>query len=207
MLRASIKELNHILGNIDIHLLDQVLKARFDEKFKILDAGCGDGRNLIYFVRHDYQVWGIDKNPNSIEMLKHLVKSVNDHYPLSRFIVAHAEDLPFQLNEFDAVISSAVLHFAESKKHFFAMLKEMIRVLKTGGIFFCRMTADLGMEDRIKPLSEGKFLLPDQSVRYLLTKQQLKEIMDTFRFEFIEPFKTVIVDDKRCMSTLVLRKL
>lgn len=206
MLTASIKELNHLLGNIDIYLLDQILKGRFEKNFKILDAGCGEGRNLIYFVRNGYQVFGTDKNEDSVRMQKHVVNSVNKDYPLDRFMVGDIEKMPFKTHEFDAVISSAVLHFAENKDHLLRMMTELVRVLKPNGILFARMASDVGMKDKIKSLGEGRFYLPDGSVRYLLTKELLKEIMNEFGFEFLEPFKTVIVDDKRCMSTLVLRK-
>ena len=207
MLKADIKELNHLLGNVDIYLLDQILKARFDKKFNILDAGCGEGRNLIYFIRNDYQVWAIDKNKDSIQMLKYLVRSINKLYPIDRFIDGDVEKMPFEDHFFDAVISSAVLHFAESKDHFVSMLGEHVRVLKTGGIFFARMTTNIGIEHMIKPLDHGKYLLPDGSVRFLLDKEQLHDIIQKFGFDFVEPFKTVIVDNLRSMSTLVLKKL
>ena len=207
MLSASVKELNHLLGNIDIYLLDQILKARFHKSHKILDAGCGEGRNLIYFIRNGYRIWAIDRDVDAIQMLKYLVKSINKEYPIDRFISGHVENLPYNDEEFDAVISSAVLHFAENQSHFLSMIGEMVRILKPGGTLFVRMAADMGMEDKIQPLKDGKFLLPDKSVRYLLTRQQLYEIINDFGFGFIEPFKTVIVDEKRCMSTLVLKKL
>ncbi len=202
----EIKELNHLLGNIDIYLLDQILKRRFEYDFKILDAGCGEGRNLIYFVRKNYQVYGFDRDSDSIQMLKYLVKSINKEYPTDRFISANVEQMPYDNHEFDAIISSAVLHFAEDKDHFMKMLHETVRVLKTKGILFVRMAADVGMEKHIKPMGNGRYFLPDGSVRFLLTKEMLSEIMEIFGLSFIEPFKTVIVDDKRCMSTLVLRK-
>ena len=207
MVKASIKELNHLLGNIDIYLLDQILKARFNKDFKILDAGCGEGRNLIYFIRNEYLVWGIDRDGDSIQMLKYLVKSINKAYPQDRFITGQIENLPYQDNVFDAIISSAVLHFAENKNHFFSMVSEMSRVLKTGGILFARMTTSIGMEEKVKPMGDGKFSLPDGSVRYLLSKELLQEIMSEFGYEFIEPFKVVVVDELRTMSTLVLRKI
>ena len=206
MLKASIKDLNHLLGNIDIYLLDQILKARFERHFKILDAGCGEGRNLVYFIRNQYRVYGIDKNVDSIQMLKHLIKSINKEYPLDRFVLGNMEEMPYKQHEFDAIISSAVLHFAENKNEFFNMFRELDRVLKPKGILFVRMTADTGMKDKNKPMGDGKFFLPDGSVRFLLTKVILKEIIDQYGFEFIEPFKSVIVDEKRSMSTLVLRK-
>lgn len=206
MLKASVKDLNHLLGNIDIYLLDQILKARFEKSYKILDAGCGEGRNLIYFIRNGYRIWGIDKNADAVQMLKYLIKSVNKEYPLDRFAVGEIDAMPYPDHEFDAIISSAVFHFAENKNHFLSMISETVRILKPGGILFARMAADVGMKDQIKPMGDGKFLLPDESVRYLLTKQQLQDILDIYGLEFIEPFKTVIVDLKRCMSTLVLKK-
>lgn len=206
MLKVDITELNHLLGNIDIYLLDQILKACFEKNYKILDAGCGEGRNLIYFIKNGYKVWGIDKNADSIQMLKYLVKSIDKAYPLDRFLTGNIDNLPYPDHEFDAIVSSAVLHFAENKKHFFSMVSEMDRVLKPGGILFARIATDIGMEQKIKPIGDGKFTLPDGSVRYLLTKDQLHDLMMDFGYAFIEPFKTVVVDDKRSMSTLVLRK-
>lgn len=206
MLKADIKELNHLLGNIDIYLLDQILKSRFENKFKILDAGCGEGRNLIYFIRNGYQVYGLDRAPDAIQMLKYLVKSIDKAYPSDRFVTGKVETMPYEDHTFDAIISSAVLHFAENKKHFFSMVSEMDRVLKSRGTLFARIATDVGMEEKIKPLGDGKFTLPDGSIRYLLTKDQLHEIMKDFGYEFIEPFKVVFVDEKRSMSALVLRK-
>lgn len=194
------------MGNIDIYLLDQILKARFEKQHKILDAGCGEGRNLIYFVRNDYQVWGLDKNEDAVQMLKYVVKSINKSYPLERFVAGNVEKMPYQDRYFDAIISSAVLHFAENKDHFLSMIGELSRVLKPGGILFARMTTDVGIKELIQPAGEGKYFLPDGSVRFLLNKNQLKEIMVKFGFQFLEPFKTVIVDKMRSMSTLVLQK-
>ena len=68
----------------------------------------------------------------------------------------------------DFVISSAVLHFARDDDHFQAMLRETWRVLKPGGLLFCRLASSIGMERQIKPLGQRRFLLPDGSERYLV---------------------------------------
>lgn len=206
MVKSDIKSLNHLLGNIDIYLLDQILKGRFEGGLNILDAGCGEGRNLIYFVKNNYQVYGLDKDGDYIQMLKYLIKSINKEYPLDRFVTGSVEQMPYNDHKFDAVISSAVIHFAEDKEQFMKMMGEMVRVLKPNGTLFLRMAADVGMKKQLKPMGKGRYFLPDGSVRFLLTKELLAEFMDIYGFSFMEPFKTVIVDDKRCMSTLVLRK-
>ena len=205
-LKTGIKELNHLLGNIDIYLLDQILKGRFPQNYKILDAGCGEGRNLIYFLRNNHRVYGIDINEDAIGMLKYVATSVNRTYPLKRFVVGDLVKIPWKNNKFDAIISSAVLHFAENENHFQQMVAELDRVLKPGGLLFARMATDVGILDQAKPLDDGKFLLPDGSVRFLLTHKLLDEMMAKFGFEFVEPYKSVVVDGNRSMSTLVLKK-
>lgn len=205
-LRATVKELNHLLGNIDIYLLDQVLKGRFPSHYKILDAGCGEGRNLIYFIRNGYEVFGIDKNEDAIKMLRYLAKSINSDYPLSRFVSGDVCRMPFKDQQFDALVSSAVLHFAENENHFLGMLSELHRVLKPSGVLFARMATIMGMEHSVKPLGEGKYLLPDGSVRFLLTQELLEKIINEFALQLVEPFKTVVVHQQRCMSTLVAQK-
>lgn len=200
----SIKQLNHLLGNIDIYLLDQILKGRFPKNYKILDAGCGEGRNLIYFIRSNYKVYGIDKNVDSIEMLKHLSRSVNLKYPRDRFLVGDVRDMPFKNGEFGAIISSAVLHFAENESEFKNQFSELVRILKPGGILFVRIATIIGIEHSVKFLETGKYLQPDGSVRFLLTRKLLHFIEN--QMDFIEPFKVVLVDNQRCMSTMVLKK-
>lgn len=62
----NIAALNKLLGNIDIYLLDQILKGRFTKEMRILDAGCGEGRNLIYFLHEGFQVlaWTKTQRPS-----------------------------------------------------------------------------------------------------------------------------------------------
>jgi ubiquinone/menaquinone biosynthesis C-methylase UbiE len=86
------------------------------------------------------------------------------------------------------------------------MLAEMVRVLKPGGSLFIRMTSDIGIEDKVKPSGNGVYIIPDGSKRFLLTRTLLADIPNKVPLSFIEPFKTVNVDDIRCMSTLVLQK-
>ncbi len=57
-------------GNIDIYLFDQLLKGRFDNSKRILDVGCGGGRNIVYFLKNDFDVFGIDTDATAIEAVK-----------------------------------------------------------------------------------------------------------------------------------------
>lgn len=200
------QELNRALGNMDIYLLDQILKGRFRKPVRILDAGCGEGRNLTYFIHNDFDVWGVDKNVAALRMLRMWGKSMHTAFDPEKFIEGDVASLPFPPAGFDAVICSAVLHFAENQAAFMQMVEELMRVLKKEGMLFIRTASIFGMEDLAKPVAEGRYHLPDGSERFLLTRSLMDQITKNFPLEWIEPFKTVLVENTRSMSTLILRK-
>lgn len=169
---------------------------------KILDSGCGTGRNMHWFLQNDFKIFGIDNNEKAIANL------LSDHplLPKDRFRVSSVEKIPFPDNHFNHVICSAVLHFANNTNHFKEMFAEMVRVVKPKGTLFIRMTSDIGIGNNIRLINDGVYIIPDGSKRFLLTKSLLSHCMEKHNLSFIEPLKTVNVDDVRCMSTLVLRK-
>ena len=191
-----------VVGGTDIYLIDQILKGRYQSGDVLLDAGCGSGRNMHWFLKNRFEMYGIDSDASSI---KELIEQ-NTSLPPGRFRVNAVEDLSFEDHFFDGIISSAVLHFAKTTGHFFEMMDEMYRVLKPGGNLFIRMTSDIGIENRVRVLENGVYLIPDGSTRFLLTRSLLGQVMKKYSFSFLEDFKTVNVNDIRCMSTLVLQK-
>lgn len=157
---------------------------------------------MHWFLQNNFEIYGIDQNEEPIRKLR----SANPGLPEDRFRVAPVEKMPFPDHYFDHVISSAVLHFAAGTGHFRNMLKEMVRVLQPGGSLFIRMTSDTGIEDKVSLVSDGVYDIPDGSRRFLLTRTLLNDCMQEYNLSFLEPLKTVNVDDIRCMSTLVLQK-
>lgn len=190
-------------GDIDIYLFDQILKNRFDGNMTILDAGCGGGRNLVYFLRGGCQVFGVDQNPQAIEQIRRLAKTLAPNLSLENFQTGSVEKMPFEDEHFDAVISSAVLHFAENEPHFDRMITEMRRVLKPQGLFFARLASSIGIENLIKPIGDGRYLLPDGSERFLVNEEMLAAATEKFGI-MLEPLKTTNVQNLRCMTTWVL---
>lgn len=191
-----------IIGRTDIYLIDQIMKERYRPGEKILDAGCGGGRNMHWFIQNDFDIFGTDWSEAAILNLRNTYPQL----PGENFQISLVEKMPFSDNYFEHVISSAVLHFANNEQHFKEMLGEMIRVLKPGGSIFIRMTSDIGIENKVKLLSNGNHQIPDGSMRFLLTKPLLANCMQELNLSFLEPLKTVNVNDLRCMSTLVLIK-
>lgn len=198
----NLNSLQKLAGNTDIYLLDQIMKSRYGPGDKILDAGCGSGRNMYWFLRENMEIYGVDQNPGVIEELKITYTSLAPE----KLQISSIENLPFLNNFFDHVISSAVLHFAVTLSQFNNMVSEMVRVLKPGGSLFIRMTSDMGIEEKVIPCGDGVYRIPDQSKRFLLTQSLLTVMLQQFSLSLLEPFKTVNVENVRCMSTLVLQK-
>ncbi len=178
------------------------MKGRYSPSDRVLDAGAGAGRNLHCFVEHGVQVFGTDRNPGAVEQLRQNYQGI----PADHFQIASVEDMPFPDAYFDHIISSAVLHFAESELHFDQMIAEMLRVLRPGGSLFIRMTTDVGLEGKLIPLGQGRFFLPDGSERYLLTRAKLESLCLLHGIHLVEPFKTVLVEELRSMAVVVLIK-
>lgn len=198
--------LDAYFGNIDIYLFDQLLKGRIRKGQRILDAGCGNGRNLVFMLRQGFDVYGVDLNEGAIAQFPPLLKELGVSLSEDHFRVEAVEALSFPDGFFDLVISSAVLHFAQNETHFDQMMCEMWRVLKAGGIFFARMTSNIGLEARIHPLGNGQYHLPDGSTRFLLTEAMVGHYMERLGAQWIEPLKTVNVAHQRCMTTWCIKK-
>jgi tellurite methyltransferase len=194
--------INRAIGQMDIYLLDQVLKGKFTPGMRLLDAGCGEGRNLWYFLQQGFEAYGIDPQPMAITMVRMLAKG---HDP-EHFQVATVEKLPFKDAWFDAVICNAVLHFARDEGHFHEMMHGLVRVLKPGGLLFIRMAATTALEHRLVALGEGRYALPDGSERFLLPRDAVAQILQKYGLVPLEPIKYVVVEDARTMATLVVTK-
>jgi tellurite methyltransferase len=186
-------------GHIDIYLFDQLLRGRIRRGMRVLDAGCGTGRNLVYLLREGMDVWAVDRDA-------HAVALVSPALPADRFRVEPVESMSLPDASFDVVISNAVLHFARDDADFDQMVHEMWRVLAHGGLFFARLASTIGMADRVQPLGAGRWLLPDGSERYLVDEYRLVQLTSQLGGRLLDPIKTTIVQDQRCMTTWVLGK-
>lgn len=193
-------------GGIDIYLFDQLLKGRIAAGDRVLDAGCGSGRNLAYLLREGWDVHGVDANPAAIEEVRALAARLAPSLPAANFRVALVERTGLPDAFADVVICSAVLHFARDHAQFEAMLAETWRVLRAGGMFFCRLASSIGMESRVTARGNGRFLVPDGTERYLVDERLLMERTHALGGQLLEPLKTTIVQDQRSMTTWVVRK-
>ncbi len=201
--------LSEQFGQIDIYLFDQLLRGRITPGMRILDAGCGSGRNLVYFLRagqEQYEIFGADSDPRAIAAVRRLAATLDPRSRAENFRIEPVERMSFPECFADVVISSAVLHFARSDEHFREMLEGTWRALKPGGLFFSRLASSIGIEHQITPLEERRFILPDDSERYLVDEPLLSRLAQDLGGQLADPLKTTVVQNERAMTTWVLRK-
>ncbi len=216
-------------GGIDIYLFDQLLKGRLTPRMRVLDAGCGSGRNLVYLLRSGYEVFGVDESEAAIAQTRRLAAALAPQLPAENFRVEPVEKMSWESGRlssdsadyaeqrsnqqansrdagFDAVLSSAVLHFARDEQQWQSMMNEMWRVLKPGGIFFARLASSIGIENQIRLIEGRRSRLPDGSDRFLVDEEMLQRVTVALGADFIEPIKTTVVENLRAMTTWVLKK-
>jgi SAM-dependent methyltransferase len=201
-----VTDLGSLLGQIDIYLFDQLLRGRIAPGMTVLDAGCGRGRNLIFFLREGYDVSGVDPDPEAVRVVQALARELAPRLPSSNFRAEPVESNSFPDAAADVVISSAVLHFARDEAQFRAMLQGSWRLVRREGLFFCRLASSIGMEGRFSPLAGRRFRLLDGSERFLVDEPYLLELTKALGGEQLDPLKTTVVQNRRCMTTWVLRK-
>jgi tellurite methyltransferase len=197
-----LQNLSEMIGQTDIYLIDQIVKGRYKQEDRILDAGCGQGRNMHWFVQNNITIVGTDADATALAAASAQFPNVE----CAHFALAPCDALPFQNDYFDHIICSAVLHFAVSEQHFMKMMEELIRVMRPDGTLFIRMASIFGMEQLLTIDANGHSILPDGTTRFLLTDYLLHAIMKNFNVELSAPVKTTIVHGQRCMSTVLISK-
>lgn len=173
---------------------------------RVFDAGCGSGRNLVYLLRSGYEVFGIDADPRSIQIVRQLAARLAPELPPENFRVQSLEQIGFPEHFADVVLSSAVLHFARDDQQFDAMLRGTWKVLRRGGLLFCRLASSIGMEQQMTPIAGRRHRLPDGTERYLVDEAFLISLTGELGGELMDPLKTTVVQNQRCMTTWVVRK-
>jgi tellurite methyltransferase len=191
-------------GNIDIYVFDQILRGRITPGLRVFDAGCGGGRNLAYLMREGYEVCGNDADAGAIAQVRAMAAALAQRQ--LDFRVEAIEETSFPDAHADVVIASAVLHFARDERHFEAMLRQLWRVLRPGGLFFARLASTIGQDGRLAALGHGRFRLPDGSDRFLVDASAIAGWTGALGGTLLDPIKTTVVHDQRSMTTWVARK-
>jgi tellurite methyltransferase len=191
-------------GQIDIYVFDQILRGNIAAGMCVLDAGCGYGRNLVHLLREGCEIFALDADRDGVEHVRQLSAALRTNLPVENFQVGLIERMPFPDAFADVVMCSSVLHFARDEDHFRMMLSELWRVLRPGGMLFCRLGSRIGMD--FEQVRDNIFVIGDDSEWFLVDEEMLLELGQELNAVLVDPLKTTIVQDYRCMTTWVLRK-
>lgn len=193
-------------GSIDVYLFDQLLKARLRPGMRVLDAGCGGGRNIKYLLQEGYDVSAVDRQTEAVESVRKLSANIGTNLPPEHFQVADIQEMPFPSESFDFVIANAVLHFSDDETSFVRGLDELWRVVAPGGLLFTRLSSDIGIEERLTSLGGRRFRLPNGPEWFLVDEAMMLAHTERLGALLVDPIKTTNVQGLRCMTTWIIGK-
>jgi SAM-dependent methyltransferase len=191
-------------GQIDIYVFDQILRDNLRSDMRVLDAGCGYGRNLPHLLREGCDVFAVDADAEGVAHVRALAAELAPALPAANFRVGQLDCLDLPDGFVDVVICCSVLHFARDEAHFLQMLRELWRVLRPGGLLFCRLGSRIGMQ--FEHLGGNIYRIGDGAEWFLVDEAMLLRLTDELNAVLVDPLKTTVVQDYRCMTTWVLRK-
>jgi SAM-dependent methyltransferase len=191
-------------GQIDIYVFDQILRGNIGPGMKVVDAGCGYGRNLVHLLREGVEIFAVDASADAVGHVRALAAELAPGLPAENFQVSAVEAMPFADGFADVVICNSVLHFARDEQHFLAMVTELWRVLRVGGMLFVRLGSRIGMD--FERLRANVYRIGDGSEWFLVDEAALLDMTRQMNGVLVDPLKTTIVQDYRCMPTWVPRK-
>lgn len=182
----------------------KIIKRYVGSTDRIIEAGCGLGRWVIFLSRKSYNITGIDSFKGAVEKIKRVDSSL-------KLKVADVRCLPFKNEEFDVYLSFGVIeHFEEGPRE---VLKEAKRVLRKRGIIiletphdnFSRKTTRLLLFIKNKAKNIIKIFLnkspkPElefQFYEYRYTTGELKKFLKDLNFKILNTFaKDLYVTDE-----------
>ena len=190
-------ELDPELCMMDIMLLDQVFRGRIKQGARIADLGSGGGRNIRWFVKQGHAVSATDHNASLLEQLPAAVHAVEAVLPETKL----------EAGAFDLVLLNAVLHFAPDHDSFRSWIAAAVDLLALNGLLFIRCASQIAWPG-VLPCDEfGVVKQAGCPFTFLPSRRQLMDIIAEHRLQLKDPIKTSVVDQQRCMSTIVLRRV
>ena len=168
--------------NLDVKLVEHLL-AYFIENLKgkkILDVGCGHGRDAKYLSERGFEVVGIDLSRSLLKIARRMA-------PKAKFLLMDMRDLKFGDEEFDGIWSCAsFLHIP--KREALKTLKEFRRVLKPGGLLYLGVKKGEG-----ERMVEKEHYKGGKKFFAFYTEKELKDMLKKVGFKVEE----VVIEKKR----------
>ena len=152
---------------------------------RILELGCGQGRDTIFFASNGLDVHAIDASKVAIENINQKIRQKNISLDLRYFIAR--QDLPFDSNYFDAVYSHMFYNMRFTDEELSYLFKESSRVLKNNGFLCFSVRSDKDVfYNKGKKIDSNVYEINGFQIRFF-TKEQIKSfLLDYFEIKNIE---------------------
>lgn len=149
---------------------------------KVLDAGCGWGRDVNFFEENGLDATGVDMAPVPLEYAQE-----NNRGNFKRMDIGY---LAFQDEKFDGIWCNSVIHFYEPEK-MDRPVSELSRVLKKDGILYINFKMTEGeSEADIREEEDGSNVK-----RYLMPRKRIEEILERNQLEILSEYSEVNTED------------
>jgi len=151
----------------EIQMIRLASRVNIDSKSRVLDLGCGEGRNIRYFLENNCDVVGIEENEEALRILKSLYEIDND-----KLICSDAKTAlnTFSENHFDLVVCWGVMQYLDEPE---AILQEIGRVLKKRAHLIISFTSEQDERERA------------DTVKNFYSEDKIKKLIEKNNFEAI----------------------
>ena len=165
---------------VSLYWFDFFKEIKGAEKLRILDLGCGGGRNseMIYKLKFDF--YACDNYVGMVNETKERLSSLGLDRDVidTRISLCQMDKLPYESSFFDYIISHGVYHNAFNEDEYVEAIKESSRVLKKGGILCYNIftSKDLCQDMKLAKVNDTLYTTIDSLPMVLFSKKQFLKI-------------------------------
>jgi SAM-dependent methyltransferase len=152
---------------------------------KLLELGCGQGRDTLFFASLDLDVYAIDSSKVAIESLKQKITEENITIKLRQFDAS--QGIPFDTKYFDAVYSHMFYNMRFTDVELSFLFKESSRILKNNGLLYFSVRSDNDvLYNKGKKIDNNIYEINGFQIRFF-TKEQIESfLVNHFEIKDIE---------------------
>jgi len=178
---------------------------------KVLDLGCGAGRNTQFLFESDFEVFACDYYEGMVKATRNrLLKLGQDkNLALQRVIKASMLNLPYKNNFFDVVLSNGVFHNVSDLEEMETALKEASRVLRKNGYLCFNLFSSNYVDPTLEKVDDDIFLTKEGLSMALISRKEFVNIGGKFNLvpegDIIE-YEREVTTGKRSVMRGLFRK-
>jgi len=146
------------------------------KNIKVLDIGCGGGRNTVMLIKLGFDVFSCDLHEEMVNFTKKRVEKLSIKKK-AEVIISSMLHLSYPDKEFDYVVSNGVFHNASSLQELNTTVKEASRVLKNNGELLLNMFSAQVIDSNLCCFDKFVYITPQKLPMILATKEYIEDIL------------------------------